>query len=121
MKSLFLLIDSVINIYIWLIIINAILSWLVAFNVLNTQNRFVFAVLNATHQLTDPVLNKDSSGNIDFGNTPFAEDSIARSSAGVVLEWQSGFGPINLVFAYPIDDEDYDDTAAFEFSMGTKF
>jgi YggT family protein len=30
----------------------------VAFNVLNTQNRFVFAVLNATHQLTDPVLNK---------------------------------------------------------------
>ena len=58
MKSLFLLIDSVINIYIWLIIINVILSWLVAFNVLNTQNRFVFGVLNATHQLTDPVLNK---------------------------------------------------------------
>ena len=58
MKSIFLLVDSVINIYIWLIIINAILSWLVAFNVLNTQNRFVFSVLNATHQLTDPVLNK---------------------------------------------------------------
>ena len=58
MKSIFLLVDSIINIYIWLIIINAILSWLVAFNVLNTQNRFVFAVLNATHQLTDPVLNK---------------------------------------------------------------
>jgi len=58
MKSLFLLVDSIINIYIWLIIINAILSWLVAFNVLNTQNRFVFVILNATHQLTDPVLNK---------------------------------------------------------------
>ena len=58
MKSIFFLVDSVINIYIWLIIINAILSWLVAFNVLNTQNRFVFAILNATHQLTDPVLNK---------------------------------------------------------------
>ena len=58
MKSIFLLVDSVINIYIWLIIINIILNWLVAFNVLNTQNRFVFAVLNATHQLTDPVLNK---------------------------------------------------------------
>ena len=58
MKSIFLLVDSVINIYIWLIIINVILSWLVSFNVLNTQNRFVFAVLNVTHQLTDPVLNK---------------------------------------------------------------
>ena len=58
MKSIFFLADSVINIYIWLIIINAVLSWLVAFNILNTQNRFVFAVLNATYQLTDPVLNK---------------------------------------------------------------
>ena len=58
MKSIFLLVDSIIDIYIWLIIINVILSWLVAFNVLNTQNRFVFTVLNATHQLTDPVLNK---------------------------------------------------------------
>ena len=58
MKSVFLLVDSIINIYIWLIIINAILSWLVAFNVLNTQNRFVFTLLNATYQLTDPALNK---------------------------------------------------------------
>ena len=58
MKSVFLLVDSIINIYIWLIIINAILSWLVAFKVLNTQNRFVFTLLNATHQLTDPILNK---------------------------------------------------------------
>ena len=58
MKSLFLLIDSVINIYIWLIIINVILSWLVSFNILNPQSRFVFAILNATHQLTDPALNK---------------------------------------------------------------
>ena len=58
MKSLFLLIDSIINIYIWLIIINVILSWLVAFNILNTQNRFVFMILNGTHQLTDPALNK---------------------------------------------------------------
>ena len=58
MKSIFLLVDSIINIYIWLIIINAILSWLVAFNVLNTQNRFVFTMLNTTHQLTDPILNK---------------------------------------------------------------
>ena len=35
-----------------------ILSWLVAFNILNTQNRFVFSILDATYKLTDPVLNK---------------------------------------------------------------
>ena len=58
MKSIFILLDSVITIYLWIIIINAILSWLVAFNIINTQNRFVFALLDATYKMTDPVLNK---------------------------------------------------------------
>ena len=58
MKSIFILLDSIITIYIWIIIINAILSWLVAFNVLNTQNRFVFSILDATYKLTDPALSK---------------------------------------------------------------
>jgi len=58
MKSIFVLVDSVITIYLWIIIINAVLSWLVAFNILNTQNRFVFSVLDTTYKLTDPALNK---------------------------------------------------------------
>ena len=48
-------------------------------------------------------------------------DDIARSSTGVVLEWQSAFGPINLIFAYPIDEKIGDRTSVFEFTMGTKF
>ena len=58
MKSIFILLDSIITIYLWIIIINAVLSWLVAFNILNTQNRFVFSILDTTYKLTDPVLNK---------------------------------------------------------------
>ena len=58
MKSIFILLDSIITIYLWIIIINAILSWLVAFNVLNTQNRFVFSILDTTYKLTDPALSK---------------------------------------------------------------
>ena len=58
MKSIFILLDSIITIYLWIIIINAVLSWLVAFNILNTQNRFVFSVLDVTYKLTDPALNK---------------------------------------------------------------
>ena len=58
MKSIFILLDTIITIYLWVIIINAILSWLVAFNVRNTQNRFVFSVLDATYKMTDPALNK---------------------------------------------------------------
>ena len=57
MKSIFILLDTIITIYLWVIIINAILSWLVAFNILNTQNRFVFSVLDATYKMTDPALN----------------------------------------------------------------
>tara|TARA_B110000116_G_C16226019_1_gene311534 strand:+ start:69 stop:359 length:291 start_codon:yes stop_codon:yes gene_type:complete len=58
MKSIFILLDSVITVYLWVIIVNAILSWLVTFNILNTQNRFVFSVLDATYKLTDPALNQ---------------------------------------------------------------
>ena len=58
MKSIFILLDSMITIYLWIIIINAILSWLVAFNVLNTQNRFVFSILDTTYKLTDPALSR---------------------------------------------------------------
>jgi len=54
-----------------------------------------------------------------IGEDSFTENK--RSSAGVVIEWQSGFGPINLVFAQALDDEPGDRTSSFEFSMGTKF
>ena len=50
-------IERIIDIYVLVLIINAVLSWLVAFNVLNTQNRFVFSVLEITYKLTDPPLN----------------------------------------------------------------
>ena len=71
MKSIFILLDSIITIYLWIIIINALLSWLVAFKILNTQNRFVFSVLDTTYKLTDPALNKirrflPSFGSIDI-------------------------------------------------------
>ena len=58
MKSLLILFDNVVGLYIWILIINAIISWLVAFNVLNTSNRFVYSILETTYRLTNPILNK---------------------------------------------------------------
>ena len=58
MKSLFILVDNIINIYIWVIIINVIINWLVAFNILNTQNRFVYILMDASYKLTSPLLNR---------------------------------------------------------------
>ncbi len=57
MKSVLILFDNIISLYIWILIINAIISWLVAFNVLNTSNRFVYSVLDVSYKLTDPPLN----------------------------------------------------------------
>ena len=56
MKSLLILVDSVVSIYIWILIINAILSWLIAFNVLNTSNRLVYSLLDVSYKMTDPLL-----------------------------------------------------------------
>ena len=57
MKSIFILFDNIISLYIWILIINVIMSWLVAFNVLNTGNRFVYSMLDISYKLTNPPLN----------------------------------------------------------------
>jgi YggT family protein len=44
------------QLFIWVIIAQAILSWLVAFNVVNTSNRFVWSVLNGLDRLLNPLL-----------------------------------------------------------------
>ncbi|OUV60362.1 MAG: hypothetical protein CBC88_02695 [Candidatus Pelagibacter sp. TMED128] len=56
MKSIFILLDSIISLYIWVLIINVIMSWLIAFNILNTGNRFVYSLLDVSRKLTDPPL-----------------------------------------------------------------
>tara|TARA_B110000014_G_C19572599_1_gene304953 strand:+ start:183 stop:464 length:282 start_codon:yes stop_codon:yes gene_type:complete len=57
MNAFILLLDRIIYLYVWVLIINAVVSWLIAFNILNTQNRFVYSVLEFTYKLTDPPLN----------------------------------------------------------------
>ena len=56
MQSLFLLIDTIIGLYIWLLIASAVLSWLVVFNVVNTRNRGVMAVGDFLYRITEPAL-----------------------------------------------------------------
>ena len=58
MKAIYLLAFQIINIYEWIVIIHVILSWLVAFNILNTQNRLVYSILDFTYRATNPILEK---------------------------------------------------------------
>jgi YggT family protein len=46
----------VIDLYIWVVIASAILSWLVAFNVVNTNNRVVLMIADTLYRLTEPAL-----------------------------------------------------------------
>ena len=50
------LVDTVINLYIWILIINVVLSWLVAFNIVNTTNRVVYTIGDFVHRITEPAL-----------------------------------------------------------------
>ena len=57
MKSIFILFDNIVNLYIWILIIHVIFRWRVALNVLNTSNRIVYSVLDVSYKLTAPPLN----------------------------------------------------------------
>jgi YggT family protein len=58
MKSAFILLDSLFQLYLWVVITNAILSWLVAFNIINTSNQFVFRLIELSYNLTEPLLRR---------------------------------------------------------------
>jgi len=50
------LVITVISMFVWAVLINVILSWLVAFGVVNTSNQFVSMVLNMLYRITEPAL-----------------------------------------------------------------
>lgn len=56
MVSLYLLIDTVLGLFVWLLIASAVMSWLVAFNVVNTHNRVVYMIGDFLYRVTEPVL-----------------------------------------------------------------
>ena len=58
MIAIFYLALQILKIYSYVVIANVIISWLVAFNILNTQNRFVYSILELTYRLTNPILNR---------------------------------------------------------------
>ena len=58
MIAVFYLVLQLLKLYSYVVIANVIISWLVAFNVLNTHNRFVYSILETTYRLTNPILNK---------------------------------------------------------------
>ncbi len=55
MNPIFMLIYMILNAMFWVIVISVVMSWLVAFNVINLQNRFVAQVFYAVNKMTEPL------------------------------------------------------------------
>ena len=51
-------INIALDLYVWAIIISVVLSWLVAFNIINTYNQFVRMVMSSLGQLIEPALRR---------------------------------------------------------------
>ena len=58
MSALFFVLDTVLRFYFYAVIASVVLSWLVAYNVIDTRNRFVFAVGDFLFRVTEPVLRR---------------------------------------------------------------
>ena len=56
MKLAFILIDNIFQLYLWVVVINAVISWLVVFNIINTSNRFIHSLIEISYTLTEPPL-----------------------------------------------------------------
>ncbi len=56
MDAILWLVHTIINLIVFILIVNAVLSWLIAFDVLNRQNRLVDTIWDFTNRLTEPLL-----------------------------------------------------------------
>ena len=56
MYAIFQLLDSLISLYLWCLFIFVILSWLVNFGIVNTQNRFIYLLMDFLYKITEPAL-----------------------------------------------------------------
>jgi YggT family protein len=50
------LLGTIVGLYLWVIIVNAVLSWLVAFDVVNLRNKLVATIYDTCERLTNPAL-----------------------------------------------------------------
>jgi YggT family protein len=91
--ALFQIIDMVLQIAVWVIIAQVIVSWLIAFNVINMQSGFVRTVLNALDRMTAPLYRPIRKLMPDFGGIDFSPivvilglQILRKLNAGLALE-----------------------------------
>lgn len=91
--ALFDIVDMILQVLVWIIIAQVIISWLVAFNVINTQSNFVRTLLDTLERLTAPLYRPIRKIMPDFGGIDFspivlilAIQIVRRLVGGLALE-----------------------------------
>ena len=56
MYAIFQLLDSLISLYLWCLFIFVILSWLINFGIVTTQNRYIYLLMDFLYKITEPAL-----------------------------------------------------------------
>lgn len=78
-----------------------------------------------TVELNFPIVNKlKLRGSLFYDYGMIGEekiDEIKRSSYGLAIEWTTPMGPLQFVFARPIDNKPHDKVSRFEFTIGNRF
>ena len=89
------------NLLWWIVFVHAIMSWLIAFNVINTYNEYVRAVWNALQRITDPLYRPIRRVLPDFGGldfSPLIVLLIIMIVSNVVIphieDWYRGVAPL---------------------------
>ena len=70
--ALFNIIDMILQLLVWIIIGQVVISWLVAFNVINTSSPFVRTLLQGLERLTAPLYRPIRRIMPDFGGIDFS-------------------------------------------------
>jgi YggT family protein len=93
--ALFQIIDLVLGLVVWALILSAILSWLVAFNVVDVRNQFISTVGNFLYRVTEPMLRPIRRYVPDFGGvdvSPVILILVIYFIRSVLRQWAvSGF------------------------------
>ena len=92
---------AILDIYWWLVIIQAVVSWLIAFNILNTYSRPVAMVLDFLYRMTEPALRPIRQfmpilGGLDI--SPIICSWSSGSSHGIASS-HSGYGVVDATLA----------------------
>ncbi len=81
---------AALNIYLYVVFLSVIMSWLVAFSVINTSNKFVYMIMDFTYRLTEPLYRRIRSVLPDLGGMDLSPIIVLLAVyffQGIIQDW----------------------------------